>query len=368
MSPKDLYAVLGVKRNAEPQEIKKAYRKIARETHPDVKPGDAVAEQRFKEATAAFEVLSDPEKRKLYDEFGEDALRLGFDPEKARAYRSWQARPGAGRGGFEGFEGFEGFQGGAGGFGFRPGSEGAGFGFDLGEILGDLFGGGRRGRESRRSPFRGATPKRKGGDAEASMTVPLREAVLGAEREIAVDKPRACNACDGTGRVDGAPCGGCGGTGMRPGRARLKVKIPPGIGDGQKIRLAGQGLPGAGGGPPGDLYVKVAVHPHRFVRREGHDLFMELPITLGEATFGATVEAPTFQGTVKVKVPPGSQSGRKLRLKGRGVPRRKDGAGDLYLVLAVRVPTVPEDDAEARQAVETLEGRYDGDPRASLLV
>ncbi len=359
MSPKDLYAVLGVKKNASPQEIKKAYRKIARSTHPDVKPGDAEAEKRFKEATSAFEVLSDEKKRKMYDEFGEDALRMGFDPEQARAYKKWQTRPGGRAAGFEGFD-----PSGMGGFDFGGGQ--ATGGFDLGDILGDLFG--QRKKESgRASPFSGFRPKparRRGGDTGASIRISLREAVLGASRQISIDKPRTCGSCKGTGGEGTAACESCGGSGLRTGQSRLKVKIPAGVLDGQRIRLAGQGLPGAGGGPPGDLLVKVQVQPHPLIRREGQDLFLELPVTVGEALYGATVEVPTFQGSVKVKVPPGSQSGRKLRLKGRGVPRG-EGTGDLYLTLAVRLPAEAPDD-ELKEAIDTLESKYKASPRAGL--
>ncbi len=360
MAPRDLYAILGVKKNASPQEIKKAYRKIARKTHPDVKPGDEAAERRFKEATAAFEVLSDEKKKKLYDEFGEDALRTGFDPKQARAYKQWRTQ-----GGPKGFEGFGGFD--LGDLGAR-GAEG----FDIGEILGDLFGGAGGRRHTRgRDPFGGfgaaERVRRRGGDTEARMTISLREAVLGGSREITVDKPRTCSACNGTGMLGQAPCASCRGTGSLTEKARLKVRIPPGSGDGRKIRLTGQGRPGTGGGPPGDLYVTINVAPHPHIRREDHDLYMELPITVSEAMYGATVEVPTFQGTVKVKIPPGSQSGRKLRLKDRGVPRRKGEPGNLYLSLEVRLPVEARDAQEVRDAVKDLEERYSGDLRSELL-
>ena len=361
MAPKDLYAILGVKKDASSQEIKKAYRKIARETHPDVKPGDAAAEKRFKEATAAFEVLSNEEKRKLYDEFGEDALRMGFDPEQARAYKRWGARPGAGGSGFEGFDPAD-----LGGFGFG-GKETAG-GFDLGEILGDLFGQGKR-RPGRKSPFGGFAsepPRRRGGDADAKMRITLREAVLGGTRQISLEKPRKCGTCNGTGRREEKACSACGGTGSRVGQSRLNVKIPPGVKNGQRIRLAGQGLPGVGGAPPGDLYVKVEIEPHPLVRAEGEDLYLDLPVTVAEALYGAMVEVPTFQGSLKVKVPAGSQSGRKLRLKGRGIPKAGGGSGDLYLVLSIRLPTEIEEDEDLRRATDTLETRYKASPRAAL--
>ncbi|HZX67005.1 MAG TPA: DnaJ C-terminal domain-containing protein, partial [Myxococcales bacterium] len=288
---KDPYATLGVSRTASAEEIKKAYRKLAKKLHPDMNPGDKKAEERFKDVSGAFDVIGDPKKRALYDEFGDISLRSGFDEAKARQFREYRqaAGAGAGRGGFQGFEDI--FGGGAGGAGFDPS--------DLSSMFGDLFGGGARagrGRRTRIEPVAGE-------DVEASIEVDLRDAVLGAEREITLQKPGSTET------------------------SRLKVKIPPGVETGSRIRLAGQGSPGERGGAPGDLYLRITVRAHPTVRVEGRDLLLDLPITAPEALEGAEVTAPTFEGPVKLKIPSGSQSGRKLRLRGRGLPALRSGTG-----------------------------------------
>jgi len=327
---KDPYATLGVSRTASAEEIKKAYRKLAKKLHPDMNPGDKKAEERFKEVSAAFEVVGDPKKRALYDEFGEVSLRSGFDEAKARQFREYREAAGAGpgRGGFQGFEDL--FGGKAGSAGFDPS--------DLGSMFGDLFGGGRsRGRRSRNEPVAGD-------DVEAPIEVDLRDAVLGAEREIMLQKPGATES------------------------SRLKVKIPPGVETGSRIRLAGQGAPGERGGVPGDLYLRIAVRPHPTVRVEGRDLLLDLPITPAEALEGGEVTAPTFEGPVKLKIPAGSQSGRKLRLRGRGLPALRSGVGgaprgDLYAVLQI---VLPPDSPQAREAVRTLSKLYEDDVRRDV--
>jgi curved DNA-binding protein len=339
MASKDLYSVLGVSRTASEAEIKKAYRKLARKHHPDVNPGDKKAEQRFKEVSAAYEVLSDAEKRKLYDELGEDAAKIGYDPEKARAYRQWQdqvksTRRGGTGAGPEGFEGFGGFGG------------GEGQGINIEDLFGDLFA--RAGRSSgtrtrRRSggvPFgpegygdlEGADFG--GSDIRAEMTVDLLDSLRGAEREIEVSG------------------------------ARLKVKIPKGVKEGQTIRLKGQGL-ARQDGARGDLLISVHVAAHPLLRREGDDLYLEAPVTVREAMFGGKIDVPTLDGSVKLTVPPKSQTGQKLRLKGKGATS-KNGAGDLYVVLSVRAPDGAEDTEEARKAAETLDQFYKKDVRSGL--
>jgi curved DNA-binding protein len=327
---KDPYATLGVSRTASAEEIKKAYRKLAKKLHPDMNPGDKKSEERFKEVSAAFDVVGDPKKRALYDEFGDISLRSGFDEAKARQFREYREAAGAGggRGGFQGFEDL--FGGAAGGSGFDPS--------DLGSMFGDLFGGGRgRGRRSRNEPV-------PGDDVEAPIEVDLRDAVLGAEREIMLQKPGATES------------------------SRLKVKIPPGVETGSRVRLAGQGGPGERGGEPGDLYLRVAVRPHPTVRVEGRDLLLDLPITVAEALEGAEVTAPTFEGPVKLKIPAGSQSGRKLRLRGRGLPALRSGVGgaprgDLYAVLQI---VLPPNSPQAKEAVRTLSKLYGDDVRRDV--
>jgi molecular chaperone DnaJ len=384
----DLYSILGVPRDATEEALKKAYRRIARENHPDVNPNNKAAEERFKRATAAFEVLGDAEKRRLYDEFGEDAARIGFDPKKADTLRAYRRAGG-----------------GAGGAPFGAGAAD----FDLGDLFGDLFGrahgGGGGGGFGFDDLFGGAGRRaaqgpQRGEDLTARVQVSLAEAVGGAERAVALQRPGRCGTCAGTGRHGrpatcpacagsgrgrgralggfGAPCqvcGGsgsaapactsCGGSGAVEEHKRLTVRIPPGVQSGSQVRVAGQGAAGLRGGPPGDLFIETEVQPHPAVRREGDDLAMDLPITVPEAVLGAEVRVPTFEGDVTVRVPPGSQSGRKLRLKGKGVPSLKGGGrGDLYLTLQVRVPE--EDSPQVRAMVEALQRAYGRDVRADL--
>jgi len=382
----DLYQLLGVSRGASEDEIKKAYRKLARKYHPDVNPGNKAAEEKFKQVSAAFEVLSNPEKRKLYDEFGEDAAKIGYDPKKAEALRAY--RDAAARGGVPG---------GASGM---PDLEG----FDLGDLFGDLFRG-RGGRSGRRMEdlFEGDEPEgpSRGEDLHAQVRLSLREAVTGTERALSVTrpgkckkckgsghfgKPESCPTCKGTGKIRqgrgplsvsgtcptcggsgkvAPPCDLCGGSGRVEETTRVTVKIPAGVQTGSQVRVPGQGAAGILGGPPGDLYLEAQVDPHPLVRREGDDLYVDLPVTVTEALLGAQVRAPTFTGEVTLTVPPHSQSGRKLRLKGQGVPSlRGNGRGDLYFEVKIRVPE--KTSADVKAAAETLSRAYGHDVRADL--
>lgn len=328
---KDPYSVLGVQKTASAEEIKKSYRKLAKKLHPDHNPGDKKAEERFKEVSGAFEVLGDPKRRSLYDEFGEISTRPGFDEAKAREFQRQAAAAG---GSFSG-SGFEGFT----SQGFDPS--------DLESMFGDLFGGRPRGRTRVR---RGPPPSMPGDDTEAAIEVDLRDAVLGAEREIALTRPGR----DGSsGEV-----------------VRLRVKIPPGVETGSRVRLPGQGGPGEAGAPAGDLYLRITVREHPRVQVQGRDLLLDLPITPLEALAGGEVTAPTFEGTVKLKIPPGSQSGRKLRLRGRGLPALQGGAtgaprGDLYVVLQI---VLPPDSPEARSAASRLQDLYKTDVRKDVVL
>ena len=314
MPERDLYQILGVSRDASADEIKRTYRKLAKRYHPDVNPGNKAAEEKFKEATAASEVLSDPKRRKLYDEFGADSLRTGFDEKRAEEVRRWRrqgAPPGSAPFDFGDFEQV------------NVGDLGA---FDCGSIFGDLFGGGR-GRGRRAGPTQGAR-------AEAEIAIDLRDAVLGGERDLRLD------------------------------RRTLRVRIPAGVTDGSQIRLAGQGGPGANGGPAGDLYLTVRLREHAHLRREERDLYLDLPVTVPEAATGAEVQLPTFEGPVRLRVPAGAQSGMKLRLRGKGLPDLKGGPrGDLYAVVQV---VLPPDSAALHKAVKPLAELYRGDPRAGI--
>jgi curved DNA-binding protein len=312
----NLYEILGVSRSASADEIKKAYRALAKKYHPDVNPGNQPAEEKFKVVTAAFEVLSDPKKRKLYDEFGPDSLRTGFDEKRAEEYRRWRSH-GAPPGGMPfDFGDFERVN--VGDFGT----------FDFSSIFGDLFGGAAHGRV-RRGPVAAG-----GADAEATIEVALRDAVLGAERDVRIDT------------------------------RTLRVKIPPGVTDGSQIRLAGQGGAGHHGGAAGDLFLRVRLGEHPWLRRDGKDLSLDLPVTVPEAAHGAEVTLPTFEGPVRLRIPEGASSGTRLRLRGKGLPDLRGGArGDLYAVVKVVLPPAGE---RLKTAVKALEELYEGDPRSGI--
>jgi curved DNA-binding protein len=318
VAQRDLYDILGVARSATADEIKRAYRKLAKRYHPDVNPGDKSAEERFKEFSAAFEVLSDSKKRKLYDEFGPDSLRSGFDSKRAEEYRRYRSQgipPGGAPFDFGDFQ-----------------SVNVGGGnFDFSSIFGEIFGqGGQAGRARRGQPF-----PSDGGHAEAQLEVTLREAVLGGERELTLD-----------GRT-------------------LRVKIPAGVGDGSQIRLTGQGAAGRHGGKAGDLYLKVRLADHPLLRREGRDLTLDLPVTVPEAVDGAEVTLPTFEGPVRFRIPAGSQGGKKkIRLRGKGLPDLRGAPrGDLYAVVRI---VLPEPSEKLEKAARALEPLYKEDPRASI--
>jgi molecular chaperone DnaJ len=340
---KDYYAVLGVPKNASTAEIKKAYRKLAQQHHPDAKQGDPAAEERFKEVSAAYGVLGDADKRKAYDRVREMGTS-GFGP------------------------GF----GGAGASGGWPG----GVRYeqvnvdDLTDLFGGLFGGGGR-PGGRRSGVR------RGADLETQATVTFEDAMAGTTVPVRIDGPavcsrcrgsgaepgtspvtcpgcggrgeiaenqgffsmsRPCPRCGGAGRIVETPCASCGGSGAERRTRTLSVKVPAGVRDGARIRIAGKGEPGVAGGPPGDLYVKVAVKAHALFGRRGDDLTLDVPITYPEAALGANVRVPTLNGPVTLKIPAGTPSGKTFRMKGRGAPR-KGGHGDLLAKVHVDVPS-----------------------------
>jgi len=338
----DLYAVLGVPRTATTDEIRKAYRKLARKFHPDVNPGDKAAEERFKQVSRAHDALSDEKQRALYDEFGTEGLQAGFDPERARQFRNWQR---ASRGGSAGAGPRT--RRGRGSFGAGGGDRGFG-GFE------DLFGG---------MFHRGPVPER-GSDIEVAVPVDFLEAVRGASRSISVRRPQPCPACGGAGETQRGECSRCSGSGFVEDPVRLNVKIPPGVETGSRVRVAGKGGAGVDGGPAGDLFMVVEVKPHPLLRREGNDLELEVPVTVPEAVRGATVTVPTPDGDVALRIPPGTQSGRRLRLRGKGVPRLHGGErGDLYVRVMVQVPEKAD---RVRDALGDFDAAYEADVRKDL--
>ena len=342
---RDYYEVLGVSRSASEDEIKKAYRKLAKQYHPDLNPGNAEAEQKFKEVNEAYEVLSDSNKKARYDQFG----FAGVDPNY-----------GAGAGGGGGFGGFTDFD----------------FG-DLGDIFGSFFGGGfgGNGRSSRSGPQRGESIR-------VGVTVSFEEAAFGCEKEVTVDRvdqcptckgsgcesgttPEVCSQCGGTGTVQQrrqtpmgvfattttcpkcggrgkiihSPCKDCGGTGQQRKRRTIQVNIPAGIDNGQTISLRGQGSAGRNGGPAGDLLITVTVRPHPLFRREGNDVLCEAPITFTQAVLGGEMEIPTIDGKVKYDIPEGTQTGTTFRLRGKGIPNLNGrGRGDQYVTVYIETP------------------------------
>ncbi len=339
---KDYYQVLGVPKNASAAEIKKAYRKLARQHHPDANPGNAQAEDRFKEISAAYDVVGDEDERKQYDQVRE------------------MASSGFGAGGFGG---------GAPGGGRVRFEDASGFGVgDLGDLFGGLFGGAGRGR--------GRTTSARGDDLETEITVTFDDAMSGTTVPVRIQGPAPCETCGGSGAAPGTspvtcpkcggagqvavnqgffqmsqtcprchgsgrivetPCPTCKGTGSQRRTRSFQVKVPAGVKDGARIRLAGRGEPAPAGGQAGDLYVRVHVRPHAFFGRKGHDLTVELPVTYAEAALGANVEVPTLNGPVTMKVPAGTPNGKTFRLKGKGAPKR-GGNGDLLVSVNVEVP------------------------------
>src|SRR5262245_10805466 len=354
---KDLYAILGLAKGASADEIRKAYRKLARKYHPDHNPGDKQAEDRFKDLSLANDVLSDDKKRALYDEFGMAGLQSGFDPSQAREYQRW-ANSGQG-------------------FSFGRGGEGEAFGFDFG--FQTPRGARRRGGASRgdergfadilNEMFGGAAEQpqdRAGQDIEYPIEVDLLDALRGTTTAVSVRRPAPCPTCKGTGRVGKRACTNCGGSGVVETRERLNVKIPAGVAEGSRVRVSGKGGAGHDGGKAGDLYFVVHVRPHPRIQREGKDLIMDVPITVGEAIRGATITVPTLSGNVNLKVPPGSQTGQRLRLRGRGAPDPKGGEpGDLYVRLVVHVPQGIKAESLA-DALDAVEHAYARNPRADL--
>lgn len=347
MAKRDYYEVLGVKKDASKGELKKAFYKLAKKYHPDANPDDKEAEAKFKEANEAYQVLSDDEKRAQYDQLGPEAFE--------------QATQGGGGAGQDPFGGFGGF--GQGGFG----------GFE--DIFGDIFGGGSRRQRQQNGPQRGA-------DMRFDMEISFEEAAFGITKEIKITRDqqcehchgqgaepgssvetctechgtgyvryaqqtmfgqmineRPCSKCHGEGKIIKNPCKKCHGTGTVKGSKPLTVKVPAGVDDGTRLRVAGEGGAGQKGGPSGDLYVYLYVRPHKVFQREGTNVICEVPINIVQASLGAEIEVPTLDGKVTMKIPEGTQPGSVLRLKGRGIPSLRGGQrGDQLVRVKVVVP------------------------------
>ena len=351
---RDYYEVLGIGKNATDAEIKSAYRKLAKKYHPDLNPGNKEAEEKFKEVNEANDVLSDPQKRQRYDQFG----FAGVDP-------NYAAANGGGAGGF------------GGGFG----------GVDLGDIFGDIFGGGFGGGFSGfggGSSNRTANAPRKGHDIQASVILTFEEAAHGCSKKITINRQDTCPDCGGTGAAKGTspetcpdcggkgyvnvqnrmgftvvssqrqctkcggrgkiihqPCPRCGGRGAVRKNQTIKVKIPAGIDDGQALNLRGKGNAGLDGGPAGDLLITVFVKPHPLFERDGNSVLMEMPVSFAQAALGAEIEVPTIDGRVKLTIPEGTQPGSVFRLRGKGIPylqSKGGGRGDQFVTITVTVP------------------------------
>jgi len=379
----DYYEILGVKRDASEEEIRRAYRRLARKYHPDVNPGDKAAEEKFKQIQEAYSVLSDPQKRKIYDQYG---------------FYSEHVPPGAGAGGAE---------------------TGRGFGFDFGGFdFSDFMGAGTRARTAdtgfasafadlfnqffSRGTRRAARQPERGTDLEYALNIDFWQAIKGGTVRLTINRQVPCPTCDGTGSAGGhrfvcpechgngtvtqiagamrfnLTCPRCDGTGqvrdtcpschgegrvLRP--ETVEVRIPPGVNTGDRLRVAGKGNAGVMGGPPGDLYITVRVNPHPFFQREGDDIIIRVPITVWEASLGAKIEVPTIDGRALVRIPPGTKSGQKLRLREKGVMNtRKGRRGDQIVEVVVQPP--PAQDERTRELLRELARLHPEDIREEI--
>ena len=328
---KDYYQALGVDRGADEKAIRAAFRKRAKEMHPDVNRDDPGAEEKFKDLNEAFEVLSDTEKRKMYDRFGEDWKRYqdaGVSPDQA--YRS----PGSQRGPSTSQDFGTWFAGQDGDFTFDSADGGGRFS----DFFNLLFGA----QQSAAGRVRQATARpRRGDDLEAPTTITLEEAANGTQRRLTVRTPDTCSMCDGSGEVRGVPCPRCDGTGTVPAMKELDVSIPKGVKTGSRVRISGKGGPGMHGGPAGDVYLVIKVVPHPRFERSGDDLTETVKVPLYTALLGGEVVVPTIDGQVALRIPEGTQPGNMFRLRGKGMPKlgsKKGESGDLRVKVEVELP------------------------------
>ncbi len=395
MAKEDFYKVLGVERKAKPEEIKKAYRRLARKYHPDVNPGDKSAEERFKLITEAHDVLSDPKKRGVYDRFGQysdnlaDAAARGAEP------------GGSSRGApfdFTGFDWGAASPGGAGGAG------NAGGGSSFRDIFADLFGGGGgggAGAKPEREPPR-PMPQR-GADIEMPLALSFAEAVTGMTTNITVNRSEQCSRCNGAGDTGGTPvtcptckgagqvqraggrmrfaqecpdcegagkrrppCSLCHGKGVAPKTESVKVRIPAGVDTGSRVRIPGKGEGGRLGAPPGDLFIITNVGRHTHFTRKGDNIYVTIPVTVPEAALGAKIEVPTVEGKAQLRIPPGTQSGQKFRLRERGVPslRNPQARGDQFVEVQVTFPKVISE--ETKELLKRYAQLNEENPRVAM--
>jgi molecular chaperone DnaJ len=308
MKKRDYYEVLGVPKGASEADIKKSYRRLARKLHPDVNPGDKTSEKKFQEVQEAYDVLKDPEKRRAYDRFGHAASSPGFDPEAAAGF----GRAGSPFGGGESPFGNVSFE-----------------STDFSELFGNLFGGSARAR----------TGPEKGEPSYGAIEVPFRDAVLGGTATLSLRREKTCSTCGGTGRVGRNACSTCHGAGRVAETERVRIRIPEGTADEGTIRIPGKGGPGVRGGEPGDLFVTVHVAPHSYFERVGDDVHGVVPITVKEAYAGAEIDVPTIHGTVRAKIPAGTQGRQKFRLRGKGVKSPRTGeTGDHIYTVKIAIP------------------------------
>ncbi|HEX7997214.1 MAG TPA: molecular chaperone DnaJ [Pyrinomonadaceae bacterium] len=368
MAKQDYYQLLGVARDAKPEEIKKAYRRLARKFHPDVNPGDKSAEERFKQITEAHDVLSDAKKRKVYDRFGQYSDSLA--DAAARGATGSGTSSSSGRASSAGFD-FEGFDWGS------ASAPGGGGGTSFRDIFADLFGGGSSAKQEREPPR--PQPQR-GADIEMPLALSFEEAITGMTTNLTVNRSEQCSRCNGAGDTGGSvvvcstckgsgqvqraggrlkfsqecpdcagtgrrrpPCSLCKGSGVMPKTEQLKnVRIPAGVDTGSRVRIAGKGQGGRLGAPPGDLYIITNVGAHKYFKRKGDNIYVTVPVTVPEAALGAKIEVPTVEGKAQLRIPPGTQSGQKFRLRERGAPslRNPQARGDQFVEVQVTLPRV----------------------------